>query len=85
MKIELLFATILVFGQLSGSAQAPQASPTQVQQGSVKVKDVVAMKQAGLSDDIVIAKIRQHNTPSDLSTDDLIGLKKEKVSDAVIS
>ena len=84
MKIELLFATILVFGQLSVSAQAPQASPTQVQQGSVKVQDVVAMKQAGLSDDIVIAKIRQHNTPSDLSTDDLIGLKKEKVSDAVI-
>lgn len=42
------------------------------------------MKQAGLSDDIVIARIHQHNKPIDLSTDDMIGLKKEKVSDAVI-
>jgi hypothetical protein len=42
------------------------------------------MKQAGLSDDLVIAKIRQANKPTNLSTDDLINLKKQNVSDAVI-
>lgn len=64
------------------NTKAPATSPSRVQQ--VSVQDVIAMKQAGLSDDIVIAKIQQHNVPSDLSTDELIGLKKEKVSDAVI-
>lgn len=46
--------------------------------------DVIAMKQAGLSDDLVIAKIRQNNKPENLSTDELIALKKQNVSDAVI-
>jgi hypothetical protein len=64
------------------NTNAPHNSPGQAPQ--VSVSDVIAMKQAGLSDDIVIAKIQQHNVPSDLSTDELIGLKKEKVSDAVI-
>lgn len=55
-------------------ADAQQVSP----------KDVITMKQAGLSDDIVIKKITLHNKPSDLSTDDLISLKQAKISDAVI-
>ena len=42
------------------------------------------MKQAGLSDDLVIAKIRQSNKGTDLSTDELVTLKKQGISDAVI-
>jgi len=42
------------------------------------------MKQAGLSDDLVIAKIKASNKPANLSTDELISLKKENISDAVI-
>ncbi len=46
--------------------------------------DVLAMMTAGLSDSIILTKIHQHNQPIDLSTDDLVRLKKAKVSDAVI-
>jgi hypothetical protein len=78
----LLAFSILAPYSFAQDTSVPQTLPSQVQQ--VSVQDVVAMKQAGLSDDIVIAKIQQHNVPSELSTTDLIGLKKEKVSDAVI-
>lgn len=46
--------------------------------------DVLTMMSAGLSDSIILTKIHQHNKPIDLSTDDLVRLKKAKVSDAVI-
>jgi hypothetical protein len=42
------------------------------------------MSQAGLSDQIITAKIHAHNKPADLTTDALVELKKAKVSDAVI-
>jgi hypothetical protein len=77
-----MLGLMLVIYPVSISAQAQQALTSPVQQ--VSVQDVVAMKQAGLSDDIIIAKIRQHNLPLDLSTNQLIELKKERVSDGVI-
>jgi hypothetical protein len=46
--------------------------------------DVLTMMSAGLSDPIILSKIHQHNTPVDLSTEELVRLKKAKVSDAVI-
>ena len=46
--------------------------------------DVLTMMSVGLSDSIILAKIHQHNEPIDLSTEDLVRLKKAKVSDAVI-
>ena len=45
----------------------------------------MAMTQVGLSDQIIIAKIRAHNKPADLGTQELVNLKKAKVSDAVIA
>ncbi len=50
----------------------------------VTTNDVIAMKQAGLSDDLVIAKIKASNRPANLSTDELINLKKQNITDAVI-
>lgn len=60
--------------------------PVFAQQAPIKkqVDDVVAMEDAGLSDDLIIAKLRKENTALDLSTDDMIRLKKAKVSDIVI-
>jgi len=46
--------------------------------------DVLTMMSAELSDSIILTKIHQHNKPLDLSTDDLVRLKKAKVSDPVI-
>jgi len=67
------------FSSLDASAVA-QASAAK----SVTPDDVLTMMSVGLSDSIILAKIHQHNKPIDLSTDDLVRLKKAKVSDAVI-
>jgi hypothetical protein len=53
--------------------------------GTVTATDVISMTQVGLSDQIIIAKIRAHNQPMDLSTEELVNLKRSRVSDAVIS
>ena len=46
--------------------------------------DVIALKDAGVSDDLLVAKIRNTNGEYRLDTDDLIALKRAKVSEAVI-
>ena len=48
------------------------------------VEGVVAMVSAELSDDVIIARLRKENKGFDLSPDDMIRLKKSKVSDAVM-
>src|SRR5579863_9707840 len=50
----------------------------------ITVGDVLSMVQAGLSDDLIIAKLRKVNRPTDLSAADLITLKKANVSEPVI-
>lgn len=45
---------------------------------------LVALKKAGLSDSIIISKIKSSKTKFDVSTDGLIGLKKAGLSDQVI-
>ena len=51
---------------------------------SMSNMDVIALKDAGISDDLLVAKIR--NSPGEyrLDTEDLIALKRAKVSEAVI-
>jgi Protein of unknown function (DUF2846) len=48
-------------------------------------KDVIALKSAGLGDDLVIAKIKESQSDFSFGTEDLISLKKANVSDLVIS
>jgi hypothetical protein len=48
-------------------------------------KDVIALKSAGLGDELVIAKIRESQLDFSFGTEDLIALKKANVSDLVIS
>ena len=45
---------------------------------------LVALKKAGLSDSIIIAKIKSSQTKFDVSTKGLIGLKNAGMSDQVI-
>jgi hypothetical protein len=45
---------------------------------------VLSMKKAGLSDPIIVAKIRSSQTKFDLSTQALVGLKQAGVSDQII-
>jgi hypothetical protein len=75
-----IISVALFFVIVCSIATNAQESPVQ----PVTINDVIAMKQAGLSDDLVIAKIKASNKPANLSTDDLIALKKQNISDAVI-
>jgi hypothetical protein len=64
-------------------AAAP-APPVSSATKSMSNMDVIALKDAGISDDLLVAKIR--NSPGEyrLDTEDLIALKRAKVSEAVI-
>ncbi|MEO8370224.1 MAG: hypothetical protein ABI806_13575 [Candidatus Solibacter sp.] len=46
--------------------------------------DVIALKDAGVSDDLLLAKIRNTNGEYRLDTEDLIALKRARVSEPVI-
>jgi hypothetical protein len=69
-----------VFAQTGTTKQAVK----QAQPGGLTVDGIVSMVEAGLSDDLIIARVRKEGKPFDLSTDDMIRLKKAKVSDAVM-
>jgi len=50
----------------------------------ITVESVIAMAQAGISDDIIIARLRKEGKEFDLSTEDLIRLKKANVGDGIL-
>lgn len=62
------------------ASQPPAPAPA----SNFTVDDVVSMLDAGLSDDIILTKLRSSGATFDLSTADLIRLKKAKASDAVM-
>jgi hypothetical protein len=54
-------------------------------QGAVTAPDVVAMAQAGLSDDVIVTHIRANGMAQPLAVNDLIHLRNMGVRDAVIN
>ena len=48
------------------------------------IQDVVKMKQAGLSDDVILAQIKNSGATYNLTVDQILSLKNQNVSDAVI-
>ena len=63
---------------------AKQSAKPAAKSAALTVDSVVAMVEAGLSDDLIITRLRKESQAFDLSADDLIRLKKAKVSDAVL-
>ena len=61
----------------AGTAAAPKPE-------GLTVEGVIAMGQAGLSEDIIIARLRKEDKAFDLSSDEMIRLKKANLGDAVI-
>jgi len=53
-------------------------------QNAMSVDDVVTLHKAGISESILISRIKQANKPAELSTDDLLKLAQAKVPDSVI-
>ncbi len=72
-----LLGYILVFSIICLGAQEPA---TQILHNN----DVVSLSKAGLSDSAIIAVIRKSKTSFDLKPDDLVSLRQQGVSNAVI-
>jgi hypothetical protein len=53
-------------------------------QESLTTDGVLAMVKAGVSDDVIVARLRKEEKPMDLSPNDIIRLKEAKVSDIVL-
>jgi hypothetical protein len=72
-------------GTPSGVGGGASSGGTGAAQGSgLTVDGVISLVKAGLSDDLIIAKIQKSGQAFDLSTDEMVRLKQAKASDAVI-
>jgi hypothetical protein len=84
----LLAAAILLpshsVAQAATSARQTAKKPAAPAQKRLTVDDVLAMVAAGISDDVIVAKLHKEDQAFDLSPEDLIRLKKGKVSDPVL-
>jgi hypothetical protein len=65
-------------------APAPLAMAAPPASKAMSNMDVIALKDAGVSDDLLVAKIRNSNGDYRLDTEDLSALKRAKVSESVI-
>jgi hypothetical protein len=71
-------------GAANGAGTAgPPSAGTQSSAG-LTVDGVISLIQAGISDDLIIAKIQKSSQTFDLSTEDMVRLKKAGASDAVM-
>ena len=85
MKKSICFwAMLLTFSGMPVSAQEPAAKPATTKPQSLTVNGVIAMTEAGLSEEVILARLHKEQKAFDLSPDDMIRLKKAKVSDAVL-
>ena len=71
-------------GTPSGGGGASPGAAGAAQASGLTVDGVISLVKAGLSDDLIIAKIQKSGQAFDLSTDDMVRLKQAKASDAVI-
>ncbi len=62
-------------------APAPAVAPVTK---SLTVAEIITLSQAGLSEDVIVAKIKKNGQAFDLSPDQLLQLNTAKVSDKVI-
>ena len=85
-----IFASGLLAQQAPNTAKAPTPTktvapppPVPAPQG-LNVDGVLTMVQAGLSEDVIIARLRKEGKAFDLSPDDLVRLKKANTTDNVL-
>ena len=81
MLLLRIFAVLLVAtGLWAQQAATKKATASK----TLTVDQVISMVKAGLSDDVIITKLRKENHAFDLDSDDLIKLKTAHVSDGVV-
>jgi len=69
----------LMFAWAVTAQDQPNVTP-----GTLTIEEVVTRAKAGISDELIIASIRRNTKPFDLNSDEIVALKHEGVSDAVI-
>ena len=77
-----LFWFMMLTAVLAGPAQQSVQSPDS--SVPLSLEDVVKLSQAGVSEDIIITKIKKDAKPFDLSADEVTELKKVGISDTII-
>src|ERR1035438_3766773 len=79
---------MVVLTTLAWAMAAPilsaQSAPPPSSSAPLSVEDVVKLQQDGLSEDVIVTKIRKNGKPFDLSADELSELKKLGLSDSII-
>src|SRR5260370_42031927 len=86
IAVALLTASLSVFAQQSSKGQKAKTDPSSPvpKTSSVSIDSVISMVQAGISEDVIIARLRKEDRAFDLAPDDMIRLKKAGVSDGVL-
>src|ERR1022692_2809188 len=97
LRIELAgwMLTLLIGGAITAAPAGAQSrdSGARESQGpsgtlpapTLTVEDIGRLVQAGISEDLIIAKLRKNGKAFDLSTDELLRLKKAGVSDRILN
>lgn len=83
LKLLILLLCALMASAPNAGAQAQ--NPAKPAQEVLTNEHVISMTKAGLSTSIIVNKIRASTTKFDLSTDELMRLKREKVADDVVN
>ncbi len=69
----------------AAATSAPTPAPTVAPVVKpLSVADIITLSQAGLSEEVIVAKVKKNGQAFDLSPDELLQLKTAKVSDKVI-
>lgn len=89
MRFTIVFVILSVWPiiarpQDSGVAKQTARNTTAASK-HLTVDDVLMMAKAGISDEVIIARLRKEATAFDLNPDDIIRLKKANVSDPVFT
>ena len=74
----LVTAVLAAVSSPVARAQAPKSGE------SLTVEEVVKLSKAGLSEEVIVTRIRKNGKAFDLSTDELLELKKTGVGDSII-
>src|SRR6188474_1695485 len=69
----------------ASAAAAPPPAPAQPRANGLTNADIIALKQAGFSDDVVLAKISASPAAYNLAPTEMVALKKSGVSERVIT
>jgi hypothetical protein len=75
---------MLTAATASASSQPEAAANPAAQGGSLTNADVLKLKEAGLSEQVIVDKINASPTQFQLETDDLVQLKRDGLSDRII-